>query len=215
VSQYLDPVLPGVEYTVILTAAAFGAGAVIAVPLALLRRSRRLVPRLISRTIVDLVRSVPPITWLFLIFFGLAQSTGLKIDALSAAIVGLGVIAGAYMSEVYRAGLMAVDKGQWEAARAVGMHERDVLVKVVAPQAIRVIVPPAATYAISLLKDSAAASTIGVLEITYRANAEAQRTLSGLGVFTAAAVLYILLSLPLAVVSRKVDRRLRARFEMA
>jgi ABC-type amino acid transport system permease subunit len=142
-------------------------------------------------------------------------SSGITLNPLPAAIIGLGVIAAAYLSEIYRAGLLAVSRGQWEAGRALGFGEWDLLTRIVGPQAIRVVCPPAATYAIGLLKDSAVASVIGVAEVTFRANAEITKSGHALTVFFAAAVMYIVLSLPLAFVSRHVDRRLRARFAMA
>ena len=212
--HYLSALLPGIKYTVIVTAAAFSIGAVAGLPLALMRRSSVFALRALSRIAVDLVRSIPPITVLFLIFYGL-PSSGITLDPLQAGIIGLGVIAAAYMSEVYRAGLLAVSRGQWEAGRALGFGEFDLLARIISPQAVRVVCPPAATYAIGLLKDSAVASIIGVSEVTFRANAEITRSGHALTVFFAAAVIYIVLSLPLAVVSRHVDRRLRARFSMA
>jgi His/Glu/Gln/Arg/opine family amino acid ABC transporter permease subunit len=212
--HYLSALLPGIKYTVIVTAAAFAIGAIVGLPLALMRRSSVFALRALSRAAVDLVRSIPPITVLFLIFYGL-PSGGITLDPLPAGIIGLGVIAAAYMSEVYRAGLLAVSRGQWEAGRALGFGEFDLLARIISPQALRVVCPPAATYAIGLLKDSAVASIIGVAEVTFRANAEITKSGHALTVFFAAAVIYIVLSLPLAVVSRHVDRRLRARFSMA
>jgi polar amino acid transport system permease protein len=210
----LDVLLPGVQYTVIVTIASFAFGAIVGVPLALLRRSRFPIVRGAARFVIDMVRSIPPITWLFLIFFGL-PNVDIRLDPLAAGIIGLGIISSAYMAEIYRGGLLAVSHGQWEAGRALGLAEPSILALVVAPQAGRVVGPPAATYAIGLLKDSAIASTIGVAEITFRANAETVANGNGLALFAVAAVIYIILSLPFAVASRHVDRRLRARFSMA
>jgi polar amino acid transport system permease protein len=213
-AHYFSEVLPGVKYTVILTVAGFAIGAVPAVPLALLRRSRHAALRGVSRGYVDIVRSIPPITWLFLIFYGLPNA-GITFAPLASAVIGLSLISAAYLAEIYRAGLLAVSGGQWEAGRALGLSEPDLLARIISPQAARVIGPPAATYAIGLLKDSAVASTIGVGELTFRAGAATQQGGHGLSLFFAAAVVYVLLSLPLAVVSRHVDRRLRGRFSMA
>jgi polar amino acid transport system permease protein len=210
----LGEVLPGVGYTVLVTAAAFAIGAALGVPLVLMRRSRPAVVRGATRLAIDVIRSVPPIAWLFLIFFGL-PSVEVTFAPLTAAILGLGLISAAYMAEIYRGGLMSISPGQWEAGRALGFGERDLLLRVVAPQAARAAGPPAATYAIGLLKDSAIVSTIGVVELTFRANAATEQGGNGLDLFLAAGVIYLILSLPLAVVSRHVDRRLRARFSLA
>jgi polar amino acid transport system permease protein len=195
--------------TVAVTVAAFVLGAIGGVPLLLARQSRRRLVRTPAMFLIDLIRAVPPIAWLFLIYYGLTQE-GLKFGSFMAAATGLGLFSSAHMAEIYRSGLLAVGRGQWEAARAVGLSEWRVLADVVAPQALRVVVPPSASYAINLLKDSAVASVIGVSEIAFHANAEAQATFRGLTVFALAALVYIALSIPLAVASRVMDRRLQA-----
>lgn len=207
----LDAILPGVLNTLLLTALSFLAGAVLALPIVALRSSRGLLVRGIARLFVDLLRSVPPITWLFLIFFGLPQ-VGVTLDAFPAALIGLSVIASAFLSETYRAGMLAVDRGQVEAARSLGLGSLDVGVRIIAPQAIRVVIPTSATYAIGLLKDTSVASTIGVAEIAMKASGYAQQNGQALRILTLAGVIYLVLSLPLAIVSRGVDRRLRLKF---
>lgn len=210
----LGRIAPGLVNTILLTVLAFTVGGVLAIPIVWLRRSRHAVVRGFMRSTVDIVRSVPPITWLFLIYFGLPEAH-ITLAPFPAALVGLSLIAAAFLSEAYRAGLLAIHKGQWEAAHAVGLNGIDVSMRIIAPQAVRVVIPPAATYAIGLLKDTAVASTIGVSEITFRAGNYAQTSTHPLRVFGLAALLYIALSLPLAYVSRGMDRRLRTRFSLA
>lgn len=212
--DYFSALLPGIGYTVFVTAAAFAIGVVGGVPLVLLRRSALAPLSVAGRIVIDLVRSIPPITWLFLIFFGL-PSVGISLAPVPAAVIGLGLIASAHLAEIYRSGLLAVPTGQWEAGSALGLGRTTLMTSVIGPQAMRVVVPPAATVAISLLKDSAIASTIGVLDVTYRANAETMSHGHGLEFFGAAALIYIALSIPLAVVSRRVDSRTRARYSFA
>ncbi len=204
----------GITATLTITIAAFVLGAIIGVPLAALRRSRFMALRAVARAYVELVRSVPPLVWLFLVFFGLPQ-VGVNLEPIEAAILTFSLIASSYLSEIYRGGLAALGRGQWEASSAVGLSPLDTARFILVPQVFRVIGPTMATYGIGLLKDSALASTIGVIEITFRAGAEAQRTGRGLTVFLTAGILYLLLSLPLAFASRRVDSRLRARFSVA
>jgi polar amino acid transport system permease protein len=204
----------GIGATLTITFSAFVIGAILGLPLAALRRSRFMVLRAVARAYVELVRSVPPLVWLFLIFFGLPQ-VGVSLVPLTAAILTFSLIAAAYMSEIYRGGLAALGRGQWEASSAVGLSPLDTARFILGPQVFRVVGPTMATYGIGLLKDSALASTIGVVEITFRAGAEAQRTGSGLTVFLTAGIFYLLLSLPLALASRRVDSRLRARYSVA
>jgi polar amino acid transport system permease protein len=180
------------------------------VPVAVARNAHRPALRIAGISYVELLRGIPPIAWLFVAYYGLVQF-GIRISPMAAAIGGLGLISGAYIAEIYRAGLRAVPHGQWEAARAVGLSELHVYRHVVAPQAAATIFPPAATYLIGLLKDTAVASVIGAAEITAHALSEQQQTARGLSVFAAAAIVYLALSLPLGALSRAVDRGLRRR----
>lgn len=202
--EYLEPISRGIANTLLITFGAFVIGAVLGLPLALARSSRWRLMRVIAVSLIELLRGVPPIAWLFIAFYGLAQF-GFKIASLPAAVGGLGIISAAYMAEIYRAGLRAVPHGQWEAGRAVGLSEGHMYRHVIAPQALATIFPPSATYVIGLLKDSAIASVIGAQEVTALALSEQQRSFEGLSVFLAAAAIYLALSLPLGGFSRWVD----------
>lgn len=206
----LGAVAQGIGQTLAITSGAFGVGAVMAVPVALVRRSPHPGLRLPATVFVEIVRAVPPIVWLFLIYYGLAQE-GLPIGTTRAAIFGLGLVATAYLSEIYRAGLGAVATGQWDAADALGLPALARYRRVVFPQALVVVIPPAATYAIGLLKDSAIASVIGAQDITFHAFERTQETLEGLSIFAVTGLVYIALSLPVAAVARFTDRRLTTR----
>ena len=203
----LTTLVRGVPMTLAVTAGALAIGAVAGVPVMALTRARNVVVRGLSRLVVDLVRGVPPIVWIFILYYGLAEDV-VRLSPLTASVVGLGLIASAYLAEVYRSGILSVDAGQWAAARALGMSERRLLLDVVVPQALRIAIPPAATFALNLLKDSAIASVVGVRDVTYHASREAQVSLDTLTIFALAGLLYLLLGLPLAVVSRRLDRRL-------
>lgn len=204
----------GIGATLLITASAFTIGGILAIPLALAQRSRFAFLRILVRGMVNLVRAVPPLVWLFLVFFGFAE-LGLRMSPLVAAITTFSVIAMSYFAEIYRAGLAALNRGQEEASAALGLSTVDSYRFIVVPQVFRVVGPMMATYGIGLLKDSALASTIGVVELTFRAASQAQQTGQGLTVFAIVGVIYLLLSLPLAIVSRQVDSRLRARFSVA
>ena len=203
----------GIGTTVALTVVSFLLGAVVAVPLAMLRRSRQVVLKVPAVVIVELVRAVPPIVWLFIIYYALG--TDIKFSTFQAAVIGLGVISAAHLSEIYRAGLEALPAGQWEAAKALSLPGFAAFRNVILPQAILVIIPPAATFAIGLLKDTAVASVIGAVDITFLANQQTQTDLNGLGNFALAGLLYIVLSIPIAVVARGADRFLSARMVTA
>lgn len=199
----------GIPLTLGVAACAFAIGAVLAVPILLLLRSRLMIVRVCARIVVDLVRGIPPIVWLFILYFGV--STGdFQFSSFQAAVVGLGIISAAYLAEIYRGALIGIHDGQWEAGQALGLGSVTMYRSIVGPQALRIALPSIATYAISLLKDSSIASVIGVTEVMFGATSMARQGENGLIVFGIAAAVYIALSLPLAYASRTLDTRLRA-----
>lgn len=208
----LEILAKGIGNTLLITFGAFVLGALVALPIVALRVAGPRPVRWLVIAIVDVVRAVPPIVWIFLIFFGLPEA-GLRFQPVPAAILGLGLIASAYLSEIYRAGIRGVPRGQWEAARAVGLSGIPLIRLVIVPQAVRVVVPPASTYLLGLLKDSALASIIGVTDVTFQAYSEAQQSLEGLKVFSIAAIVYLALSLPIAGGSRWLGHRLNRHME--
>jgi polar amino acid transport system permease protein len=208
--EFLEVVLLGVPMTLAITALAFVIGAVLGVPLALGRRSSWAPVRVLARLVIDVLRGIPPIVWLFIIFFGVGTDL-IRLDPFEAAVVGFGLIAAGYLAEIYRGGLLAVHAGQFESAAALGMSPRTAMVRIIGPQALRVSLPSATTYAIGLLKDSSIAATIGATEIVFRATAESRSTGAGLEPFLVAAAVYIVLGTPLAWLSRAADARMRAR----
>lgn len=206
--DHFEAVLLGVPLTLLVTAAAFAIGAVGAVPLTLLQMSPWKPGRILARVIIDVVRGLPPVVWLFIIYFGITVGS-FQFNAISAAIVGLGVVSAAYLSEIYRSGVLSLQEGQWEASAALGVGGVDTVTRVVAPQAIRVAVPAATGYAISLLKDSSVASTIGVAEIAFLTTQDARSNDGGLAVYLLAAAVYVAMCVPVAVASRVVGDKLQ------
>ncbi|MBN9137272.1 MAG: ABC transporter permease subunit, partial [Phyllobacterium sp.] len=131
--------------------------------------------------------------------------------SLQAAILGVGLVSSAYLAEIYRGGFLALPLGQSEAAIAMGMTRTDVLRFILGPQVFRVCLPPMATFLVSLLKDGTVASTIGVRDVMMLVSQEAQKAGGGFTPFLFAALLYILLSIPVAYYSRAIDEALRRR----
>lgn len=203
-------VLLGLPTTLLVTVAAFGIGLVGGIPLLLGLRSRHRPVRLIVRVVVDLIRAIPPIVWLFVLFFGVSIGA-FRFNALAAAIVGLGVISAAYLAEIYRGGFATLPVGQSEAARALGLGRRATFVRVLAPQAARTALPSITTFLLALVKDSSIASTIGVTDMVFAANTFVRQNpmTAGLTPFFVAAVVYVAISIPLAIVARRLDARLR------
>jgi His/Glu/Gln/Arg/opine family amino acid ABC transporter permease subunit len=200
-------ILAAAPVTLEVTATCFAVGALLGVVLVSGRRSRWWVIRSVSRVVIDVLRGIPPIVFLFIVFFGIG-SGAITLSPFQAAVIGLGLISAAHLAEIYRGSLLAVNRGQFEASQALGLGRTTTYVRVIGPQAMRVAIPGMVTYAISLLKDSALVSTIGVAEIMLVANQGARSGGSSLTPFIIAALIYIALGTPLAFLSRCLERRL-------
>lgn len=206
----LPIVLLGLPMTLLVTALAFFIGLLGGIPLMFGLRSRLTAVRLGCRFIVDLIRGVPPIVWLFLLYFGISIGA-FRLDSLTAAVFGLGIISSAYLAEIYRGGFATLPRGQWEAASALGLSRTVTFGRILAPQALRTALPSITTYLLSLLKDSSIASTIGVADMVFNATMFARQNPAAAGIvpFFLAAAVYLIISVPVAVTARRLDTRLR------
>ncbi|RJS18127.1 amino acid ABC transporter permease [Corallococcus sp. H22C18031201] len=182
----------------------------VAIPLGVLLALARLygngVVSRASTLYVELLRGTPVLLQLYVLYYGLAGV--LRLDALSASVVGLGLNYAAYEAEVYRAGVQAVPRGQLEAALSLGMPLRLALRRVVMPQAFRVALPGVTNDFIALLKDSSLVSVISVVELTKRMTITAVDVRSWLVPGALCAALYLAMSYPLARLARRLEARL-------
>ncbi|WP_459749836.1 amino acid ABC transporter permease [Pseudomonas sp. 3A(2025)] len=202
--------LVGIPWTLGVTVLAFSVGVLLGFPLCALRMSNVTALRLLGAAVVLTLRSIPPIVWLFFIFFGIGGGY-INLSPFAAAVVGLGLITAAQMAEVYRGAWAAIPDGQYEAACVLNLSAPQRFFDVILPQLIRIAIPTSATYAIGLLKDSAVASTLGVTDISFQAYQVSQQTFNGLGVYSMAALVYLALSVPVALLSRWVSGNLKRR----
>lgn len=205
----LQVLLLGVEMTIIVTLGGFVVSAVFGLLGAVLRTSRFRGLRFIGTLYVDVFRAVPVLTQLFIIYFGLAE-LGVKLSPIPAAITGFGINGGAYLTEVFRAGIEAVHRGQAEAAYSIGMTRMQALRIIILPQAMRVILPPLGNFAIGLLKDTSIASSVAAPELTFRARMLVDQTYLSTQIYLMVAALYLMMSLPLSHLVNRLERR-RAR----
>jgi polar amino acid transport system permease protein len=205
--EYWPVVVEGLSATMTVTLTTFAISVASAIPLTILRLSRFRVLRSLATWYVELFRGIPPLTVLFIVFFGL-PSVGVVFDPIEAAIGGLSLVGTAYITEIYRGALRAVPPGQQEGAAAVGLSGFQTYYRVIGPQAVRTAIPVLITYLIGLFKESALASTLGVVDITHRAVIEARAQLDGLQVFLAAAVLYLAISIPVGLFGRWLGGRI-------
>jgi polar amino acid transport system permease protein len=156
---------------------------------------------------IEVVRGIPALTLLFVIYFAL-PAIGVRFDSFTAAVVGLGLNGGAYLAEVFRAGILAIHRGQVEAALSIGLTPLNVMRLVILPQAFRVALPPIANYAIALLKDTSVASIIAAPELMLRARDLASSSYLPMHLFLLAALMYFVMSYPISLAVRGLERRL-------
>ncbi len=182
----------------------------IAVPLGMLLAVCRvyggLPVRVVARLYIEVFRGTPVLLQLFVLYYGLASYVNL--GPMQAAILGLGLNYAAYEAEVYRGALLAIPRGQGEAARALGMNPLQTLWHVMIPQALRIALPPMTNDFVSLLKDSSLVSVITVIELTKRMTIAAVDLRGWLVPGLACAALYLVLSFPLSELARRLERRL-------
>lgn len=196
--------LEGLAMTVFLTLVTFALAVTIAVPLAVARLTRSRILRWPADAFVEFIRATPLILQLIYIFYVL-PGVGLRLDPVTAAIVGLTMNYSAYMSEVYRSGIVAVPRGQYEAAISLGLPWRTMFMKVILPQAVRIVLPALGNYLISLFKDTALASVVTVQELMFRGEIIASRNYQYFTVYTVTAILYFVVSYPSALFVRRLS----------
>ena len=203
---FLPYLLRGALVTVEITLASLAVAIAVGLVLALLRHARVPVLGALASAYIELLRAIPVLTTLFIIYFGLAYA-GIRLSSFAAAVTGLGMLGAAYMAEIHRAGIESVHKGQREAALSIGMTPSKAMRWVVLPQASRVVIPPTANYAIGLLKDTAVVSTVAAPELIFAAKTLVSQTILPMQVYLLAALVYLALSLPLARLARHLELR--------
>lgn len=208
--EFMPVLLAGAVTTLQITAGGFLIAAVIGLGAGVLLGSPLRAVRAAVRLYVDVFRAVPVLTQLFILYFGLVE-IGVRLQPLEAAILGFGINGGAYLAEVFRAGILSVPHSQTEAAQMLGMTRLAVLRIVVLPQALRVALPSLANYVIGLLKDSTLASAVAAPELMFLARKLVDRTFLGPQIFLVVAVLYLAMSLPLGRLARLAEARVGSR----
>lgn len=192
--------------TLQMTGLAFLLAALLGLPLALARMTPGLPGRL-ALGYIEVMRGVPQLAILFLIYFGLVP-LGVALHAFTAAVIGLGLSGSAYLAEVYRAGLDSVDPGQREAAQMIGMPRTQVLRRVVLPQAWPAVLPPMGNYLVALLKDTSIASIISAPELMLRARDLSSEYFLPMHYYLLAGLMYLVMAWPLMQGVRVLERRL-------
>lgn len=204
--EVMPYLLRGAVVTVEISLLSMALALVLGLVAALGRLSRLRPLRFLSTLYVELVRGTPLLVQLFIVYYGL-PSVGIRLEPFLAGFLTLGAHYGAYLSEVYRADILAVDRGQWEAAASVGMGRGMVMREVILPQAIRTILPPVGNYFISMLKDSALVATISVTELLRAGQLRVAITFRAMDIYLMVAAIYLVMSYALSLLIGYFERR--------
>jgi His/Glu/Gln/Arg/opine family amino acid ABC transporter permease subunit len=202
----LSVLLSGTIMTVIVTIGGFAVSIVLGIVFAMFRTGSSRLLAALTHVYVEVFRAVPVLTQLFIIYFGLG-AIGIRLSPIPAAIIGFGLNGGAYLTEVFRSGIEAVNRGQSEAASAIGMTKGMAFRHVVLPQALRIVLPSIGNFAIGLLKDTSLASAVAAPELSFHAHMLVDETFLSTQIYLLVAVFYLAMSLPLSLVVRRLERR--------
>ncbi len=156
---------------------------------------------------VWVIRGTPVMVQLFILYFGLPQ-LGIKLPSMVAGVLGLAINTGAYITEIIRAGIQAVDRGQMEAALSVGMSYRQSMRRIIGPQAIKICIPPLVNQFIMTLKNSSIASLVTITELFRTGEQIIYTTFRSFEVYTAVAVFYLIMNSVFMVIADKLERRM-------
>ena len=205
----------GLVNTLKVTGLALLFGVPLGLLLALLRLYGNLPVRVPVGVLIEFLRSTPPIAQLFWFFFALPILTGIEIDPFRASVLTFSLQSSAFFAEVFRGGIVSIDAGQWEAARALGMNRNATLGRIILPQAVKRMVPAFLERAIELMKTTTLVSTISYADLLYQANSIAQSTFRALEVFTVAASMYFVVIFLCSLAVRVLEGRLAVAGESA
>jgi len=210
--RYFPPLFDGALLTIRLSVTSFMLAMAIGLLVALARLYGPAPLRFMAIGYVEFFRGIPVLLLLYFLYYGLADLAALhgwellKLAPLHAAILGLGLNYAAYEAEIYRAGISAIPIGQWEAAASLGMTSAPTFRKIILPQAIRIILPPMTSDFVALFKDTSIVSMIAVVELSKQYQILSKSSMKYLEIGLLTAVLYLVMSVPLGLLSRRLER---------
>jgi len=205
--KYLPFLLQGLEVTLLVSLLATCVGMVVGLFVALVRLSGIPPLRWLAAFYVDFLRSTPLLIQLVWVFFALPMLLGYSLPPIVAAVGTLGAYSGAYLAEIFRAGIVSIASGQRHAGLALGMTRAQVMRRIVLPQAVVRMLPPIASTLITLIKDSSLVSVISVAELMWAAQSLASVTLRPVEILTGTGLLYVAVAYPLSLGVELVRRR--------
>ncbi len=206
-SSFFKILIPGIKVTIPLTILSFALSLVVGLLLALIQVADIKGLRQLARFYIWVFRGTPLIVQLFIIFFGL-PNIGITLNAFPSAVLAFGLNLGAYNAEVFRSAILAIPKGQLEAAYMIGLSYPQAMIRVILPQSFPVAFPNLFNNLISLLKDTALASSITVIDLFTTAQQIAARTYEPFALYLEAAFIYLIFSTALTWLQRYLEQKL-------
>ena len=203
----LPVLILGAGVTIEITAFSVAVGFFIGLFGGIARIAQFKILRVLAAIYADCIRGTPLLVQIFLIYFALPIVTGQRVEPFIAAVAACGINSGAYVSEIFRAGIQAIDVGQMEAGRSLGMTWWQTMYSVILPQAVRNILPPLGNEFIAMLKDSSLVSVIGFEELTRRGQLIIAQTYGSFEIWMTVAVLYLMMTLAISRIVALLEKR--------
>ena len=212
-SEAMPMLLEGLKITAIVSVVSIAIGMVIGLIICLMNMSKFVVPRAIAGVYIWIIRGTPMLVQAFIVFYGvpllIQLFTPFRMDATTAGIITLSLNAGAYLAEIYRGGIMAVPKGQSEAARSLGLSKAMTMRKIVLPQALKFSIPSLVNQFIITIKDTSILAMIGLPEIVNKAKTYVGSTYVYFETYMVVAMMYLAIISVLMIVSNYIEKKLK------
>lgn len=199
--------LVGFRNTLVLTATALSGGLVVGLLLALARLSHRRWLKVPAGIVIEVFRTTPPLVQLFWFYFGLPIVLSIEMTPFLAASLTFMIQSGAFFAEIFRAGIVSIERGQWEAANAIGMTYNQCMRRVILPQAVKRMFPSMMERSIELMKTTTLVATVSYADLLFQANELAQKTFRPLEVFTVVALIYFVSISFISFIASRMERR--------
>lgn len=205
--SFLPPLLEGAWITIMVSVLSYVLALAVGLVFGLARLAQLWPVRWLAAAYVQFFRGTPLLLQLFFIYYVLPYG-GIVLTPFASGVMGLTINYSAYMAEVFRAGIQAIPRGQWAAARSLGMSRRLLMRRIILPQAIRIVIPALGNFFVSIFKDSALVSVITMRDLMFSGELLASATFKHFEIFSMVAIIYFAISYPMAKLMEYVEARL-------
>ncbi len=206
--EYKHYYITGIKITILLSFLSLIAGVLLGTLLCLLKMSKIKLLSTVSTIYIEVVRGTPMMVQIALVYFGSYVIMGMSMDGFFAALIAVSLNSAAYVAEIIRSGIQSIDKGQWEASRSLGLSNKETMRYIILPQAIKNILPALGNEFVTLIKETAVASTIGVADLMYASKIVQSNSYQAFNPLIVVAVIYFMLTFTLSQLIGVFERRL-------